>query len=386
MTFLAAGPLTLHAHVSGTEGAPPLVLLNPIGSDLRVWDEVVRELGSSFRTVQYDLRGQGLSDAPEGEYRLEDHVADLLALLDVLGLERVSLAGCSLGGLVAQAFALGHPGRVERLALLDTLPRVGTPEGWQERMEGVRAQGLPALAPTLIRRWFAPAFFETQPAAARGYTTLLARSPQAGYLGSCAALRDADLTDEVRHLRLPTLVLCGEHDVSTPPEECRKLAMRLGARFEAIEAAAHLPMVERPAEVARLLRDFLGEGTAATRYERGMAVRRRVLGDAHVDRATEAVTDLDRDFQSFITEYAWGGPWSRGHLDTRTRHLLTLAVLTALPREHELEMHVRATRNTGVTEDDLREVFLHVAVYAGVPVANRAFQIAKRVLSERNGP
>ena len=98
--------------------------------------------------------------------------------------------------------------------------------------------------------------------------------------------------------------------------------------------------------------------------------------------AHQGASDLDRDFQAFITEYAWGGPWSRGQLDTRTRHLITLAVLTALPREHELEMHIRATRNTGVTPDDLREVFMHVAVYAGVPVANRAYAIAKAVLGE----
>lgn len=386
MTFLPVGPLTLHVRASGAGAPPPLVLLNPIGSDLRVWDGVARELETSFHVIQYDLRGQGLSDAPGGEYRLEDHVTDLLGLLGALGLERASLAGCSLGGVIAQAFALAHPQRVERLALLDTLPQIGTPGSWQARIEQVEAGGLPALAPALIRRWFAPDFFAAQPAAAHGYTTLLARSPQAGYLGSCAALRDADLTGQIQTLRLPTLVLCGEHDISTPPDACRALADQMGARFELIRGAAHLPMVERPGEVARLLREFLTGESSPDRYEQGMAVRRRVLGDAHVDRASRNVTDLDRDFQTFITEYAWGGPWSRPGLDPRTRHLLTLAVLTALPREHELEMHIRATRNTGVTPEDLREVFLQVAVYAGVPVANRAFQIAKRVLAERSDP
>ncbi|TDE85257.1 3-oxoadipate enol-lactonase [Deinococcus sp. S9] len=386
MTFLDTGSLVLHLQSIGSEAASPLVFLNPIGSDLRVWDEVAGELRSSFRIIQYDLRGQGLSDVPGGEYSLEHHVADLLGLLDALGLEQVALVGCSLGGVIAQALALSHPARVARLVLLDTLPRIGTAESWQTRIAQVSAEGLPALAPTLIRRWFAPAFFQEQPTAAHGYTTLLARSPQDGYLGSCAALRDADLTAQLQTLRIPTLVLCGEHDISTPPDACRALADQISARFALIRGAAHLPMVERPHEVARLLRDFLGEKTATGRYDQGMAVRRRVLGDAHVDRANAAVTDLDGDFQTFITEYAWGGPWSRSGLDLRTRHLLTLAVLTALPREHELEMHVRATRNTGVTEDDLREVFLQVAVYAGVPVANRAFQIAKRVLSERNDP
>jgi 4-carboxymuconolactone decarboxylase len=120
-----------------------------------------------------------------------------------------------------------------------------------------------------------------------------------------------------------------------------------------------------------------------SRYERGMKVRRQVLGAAHVDRATAAATSFDADFQRYITESAWGAVWARPGLDHRTRHLLTLAILAALGREHELELHVRATRNTGVTPDDLKEVLLHVAVYAGVPAANSAFAAAKRVYAQQ---
>lgn len=117
-------------------------------------------------------------------------------------------------------------------------------------------------------------------------------------------------------------------------------------------------------------------------FQRGMKTRREVLGDRHVDRAMDNATPLDADFQHFITEMAWGGVWSRPGLDHRTRHMVTLAVLAALGRETELEMHIRATQNTGVTPDDLKEVFLHVAVYAGVPAANTAFAVAKRVYAE----
>ena len=118
------------------------------------------------------------------------------------------------------------------------------------------------------------------------------------------------------------------------------------------------------------------------RYERGMKVRRQVLGDAHVDRAVGNTTPFDQDFQRYITETAWGDVWARPGLDHRTRHLVTLAVLAALGREAEFEMHVRATRNTGVTPDDLKEVLMHVAVYAGVPAANSAFGAAKRVYAQ----
>lgn len=121
------------------------------------------------------------------------------------------------------------------------------------------------------------------------------------------------------------------------------------------------------------------------RYENGMRIRREVLGDAHVDRAEANKTGFDADFQRFITETAWGTVWSRAGLDRVTRHLLTIAMLAALGKENELAMHIRATRNTGVTPEQLNEVFHQVAIYAGVPAANSAFAIAKRVYAEWEG-
>jgi 4-carboxymuconolactone decarboxylase len=121
---------------------------------------------------------------------------------------------------------------------------------------------------------------------------------------------------------------------------------------------------------------------AESRFEQGMKVRRAVLGDAHVDRAEANKTDFDAAFQQFITEYAWGAVWSGGDIDRPTRHLLTIAILAALGREHELALHLRATQNTGVTPAQVKEVFHQVAVYAGVPAANTAFAIAKRVYAE----
>ena len=117
-------------------------------------------------------------------------------------------------------------------------------------------------------------------------------------------------------------------------------------------------------------------------FEQGMQVRRAVLGDAHVDRAEANQTAFDAAFQRFITETAWGSVWSRPGLDRRTRHLLTIAILAALGNQHEVAMHIRATRNTGVTMDEVREVFMQVAIYAGVPAANTAFAVAKSVYAE----
>jgi 4-carboxymuconolactone decarboxylase len=118
------------------------------------------------------------------------------------------------------------------------------------------------------------------------------------------------------------------------------------------------------------------------RFERGMKVRREVLGDAHVDRAEANKTGFDADFQQFITETAWGSIWSRPGLDRKSRHLVTIAMLAALGKENELAMHIRATENTGVTPDEVREVLLQVAIYAGIPAANAAFAIARKVYGE----
>ncbi len=118
------------------------------------------------------------------------------------------------------------------------------------------------------------------------------------------------------------------------------------------------------------------------RYSRGMAVRRSVLGDAHVDAAEKAATDLDRDFQNFITRYAWGEIWSREQLPRATRSMITIAVLVGLNREDELRMHLRAALKNGVKPEEIKEVLMHCAIYCGLPASNAAFKIAREVLSQ----
>lgn len=115
------------------------------------------------------------------------------------------------------------------------------------------------------------------------------------------------------------------------------------------------------------------------KYNRGMEIRRQVLGDAHVDRTEANKTDFDSDFQRFITEFAWGTAWAGNGIDQRTRHLVTIALLAGLGKEHELQLHLRATKNTGITPDEVKEILHQVAIYAGVPAANTAFKIAKMV-------
>lgn len=120
-----------------------------------------------------------------------------------------------------------------------------------------------------------------------------------------------------------------------------------------------------------------------SKFDDGMKVRREVLGDVHVDRSIKNASNFDLGFQEYITETVWGSIWTRDGLERSTRHMVTIAILAALGREHELELHLRASINTGVTPEQLREVFMHVAGYAGVPAANTAFALAKRILTEQ---
>jgi 3-oxoadipate enol-lactonase/4-carboxymuconolactone decarboxylase len=175
----------------------------------------------------------------------------------------------------------------------------------------------------------------------------------------------------------------GEADIATPPAMAEAVAAAIpGSRLVRIPEAAHIPTFETAAPVTRVIEEHLSrllhpEGSGA-----GLALRRAVLGEAHVAGAAEAITPLDAPFQEWITENVWGGVWTRPGLDRRTRSMLTLAMMAALGRHEEFELHVHATRNTGVTEEELSEILLQVGAYAGVPAANSALKIAKRVLKD----
>ena len=141
--------------------------------------------------------------------------------------------------------------------------------------------------------------------------------------------------------------------------------------------------------MAALIQDHLPPTASASRSPNGttagLAVRREVLGDAHVDRATAAATDLTRDFQEFITDFAWGGIWTRPGLDRRSRSLITLTALVARGHHEELALHLRAAKRNGLTDDEIKELLMQTAIYCGVPDANTAFRIAQGVLAEHEG-
>ncbi len=256
--FTRVNDLTLHYQLEGNPAGRMLICLNSLGCSLVMWDELVRLLGGAYRFLRYDLRGQGFSDGAPSTGRLQDYTQDLALLLDALGLRDGILIGNSFGGMIAMDFALRYPEKARALALLDTAPKIGTAEFWEERMHAVREFGLGVMSETILRRWFCPGFRNERPAEYQGYHNMLARASQAGYLAACEALRDADLSERIQEIRLPVLAVCGAEDLVVTAEATRNWAARIAkARLEIIPGAAHLPGVEQPERVAAALDQFL---------------------------------------------------------------------------------------------------------------------------------
>ena len=249
--FAALGGLTVHYADSGSHDAPPLVFANSLGTDLRIWDRVLALLQGRFRTIRYDLRGHGLSDAPPGPYDLPTLVDDLAGLLDFLQVRGATVCGLSVGGLIAQGLYHSRPDLVAALMLCDTGARIGDDAMWDQRMAAIAAGDIDALAEPILERWFSASLLASQPVEVQGWRNMLVRTPRTGYLGTCAALRSSDLTAATRDIKVPTLCLCGDQDGATPPQLVRALAdMIPGAKFELIDQAGHLPCIEQPAAFA----------------------------------------------------------------------------------------------------------------------------------------
>lgn len=393
MSFATVQNRLVHYQYADHGRPPTLVFINSLGTDLRIWDGVVDQLGTSVNTLRYDKRGHGLSEETPPDAvetgTMDAFTDDLIGLLDALGIERCIPVGLSVGGRIALRLADRQPQRVEKLILCDTGHIIGTGQSWNERIETVRTKGLAWLAPPILERWFPANFRQEQAAQVGVFERMIAACAPADYIRTCEAIRDADLTDEAGRVAVPTLCVVGSEDVATPPELVQRLSgLIAGSQFRVLDGSGHIPCVDNPAELTKLISDWgLGTGDFAGDsksdiYNLGMATRRAVLGDWHVDRAEANKTDFDADFQQYITETAWGRIWSRPGLTHRERSLVTIALLAALGHDDELSMHLRATRNTGATSDDVKEVLLHTAVYAGVPVTNGAMKLAKAIFSE----
>ncbi len=258
--FATIHDVTLHYQTNGRADNPALVFINSLGSDLRIWDGVVAHLADRFFVIRADKRGHGLSDCPPGPYTISQMAADVIGLLDYLGVATAVPVGISIGGLISLELTSRYPARFPRLVLCDTGAVIGTAVMWNERIAGLKADGFTHLGATIVARWLSPAFAAAQPAAYQGYSNMLTRTPLPGYIAACEAIRDADLRPAAQAITAPALVLCGAEDMATPPDLGRDLAGMLGnGRLHLIPHAAHLPCIEQPEMMAALINEFLME-------------------------------------------------------------------------------------------------------------------------------
>jgi 3-oxoadipate enol-lactonase len=260
--FANINGLTVHYKLDLKSGVP-VVFINSLGSDWRIWDDVAATLQCS--SLRYDKRGHGLSDAPTGPYSIADHANDLHGLLDHLNLERVVIIGISVGGQIALEFTSCSPERVAGAVFCDTGMKIGNTDLWNTRIGTVRDHGLKHISEAVMHRWFGPDFRRDHAATVHGYQNMLERQPSVGYIATCEALRESDLhqaAQNVRDARVKTLVICGKDDQSTPVALSRELAQTLETKLELIENAGHLPCIEQAAAFAKILNTFLEEVNA----------------------------------------------------------------------------------------------------------------------------
>lgn len=375
-----------------------LVLLPSLGTTTELWDAALPPLRAAlpgFRILRVDLPGHGASPAAREPFTMGELAEGVLRLVDELGGGRFHVAGVSLGGSVAIELAASAPERVQSLTAFASGARIGEPSGWADRAAAVRASGTASLVVGSASRWFAPDYLAANPDGPGGRALkLLVEVDDESYARCCEALGSFDRRATAGSITAPSLFVGGGHDGVTTTAAMRELASSVpGARFAEIADAAHLPPLERPAESAALLAGHIAgasQAAAASAVQaqpadpatRGMAVRRAVLGDAHVDAANAAITPETAVFQDFITRYAWGEVWDREELSRRERSIATLASLVTGGHEAETRMHVRAALRNGLSRGEIAEVMLHTALYAGLPAANTALGIARGVFAE----
>ncbi|WP_298973724.1 3-oxoadipate enol-lactonase [uncultured Roseobacter sp.] len=258
MKLLDLGDVRLHYRVDGPDDGPPVVFVNSLGTDLRLWDPILPHLPDGLRIIRFDKRGHGLSTCPPSPYTMGALVTDTERLLDHLGVRDCVFVGLSIGGMIAQGLAVKRLDMIRAMVLSNTAAKIGNPELWAERIEGVQQGGIESLADAVMERWFSKSFQDKPDLEL--WRNMLTRQEDEGYMGCSAAISGTDFYTTTASLRLPTLGIAGAEDGSTPPDLVRETTDLIpGSQFHVIRKAGHLPCVEQPEEYAAVLTRFLKE-------------------------------------------------------------------------------------------------------------------------------
>ncbi len=391
-------PAITAARLSGSarRSELPLLVVGPsLGtSATTLWGACAAHLTDAFDVLAWDLPGHGHNrSVPDEPFTMAELGSGVLRVVDDVLAERGDVggafdyAGDSVGGCVGLQLLLdvARPGARSRAALHRCPHRHGRDVERADRHCHRRRAPQP-WSPRRLRAGSRRASSSVNPSA-RLLCCSLSRTPRTwGTPGSARLWRTSTSGRRLAEVVTPVLAVAGSADVAAPPELVRALAEGVrDGRYVELDGVAHLAPAETPERVAGLLREhLLGEMPAehSEAYDAGLRVRREVLGDAHVDRAVAGTTDLTREFQELLTEYAWGSIWTRPGLDRRSRSLIALTALVARGHHEELALHLRAARTNGLSIEEIKELLLQTAVYCGVPDANAAFRIAQQVLEE----
>ncbi len=260
MRFANINDIILHYKWINHNNDRTFLFINSLGTDFRIWDEVVEGLKNYGNILRFDKRGHGLSEVAVTTNGLQDYMKDVVGLWQHLSIEKCTVVGLSVGGMIAQLLAYHYPQKVDKIILCDTRHRIGNAESWNERIAAVKEDGLQSISNGVMQRWFSENFRTEQPDKVAGYKNMLERTPTLGYIQTCEAIRDADLTEIVKQIKVAALCIVGSEDKSTTPEEVRNLADLIeGSRYKVIQGSGHIPCVDNPEVLSNLIIDFINE-------------------------------------------------------------------------------------------------------------------------------
>jgi 3-oxoadipate enol-lactonase len=257
MSYLNHDGARLYYELEGRDDAPLLVLSNSLGTTLDMWAPQMPALLRQFRVLRHDARGHGRSEVTPGPYTIAQLGGDVLALMDHLGIARAHFCGLSMGGMIGMWLGAHHAGRLDRLVLCNTAAKIGSPDTWNPRIAKVEAEGMASIVDLVLERWFTAGFRQRAPQQVAVVRDMLLNTAPAGYSANCAAVRDMDQRDEIASIEVPTLVIAGAHDGSTPAADGRAVADAIpGARYVELDAA-HLSNWEQSEQFTQALLGFL---------------------------------------------------------------------------------------------------------------------------------
>lgn len=234
-----------------------ILFSNSLGTDLTMWDKQIELLGQEFNILRYDTHGHGKSEVTEGEYSIEMLGNDVLDLLDSLNIEKVNFCGLSIGGLTGQWLGIHAPERLNKLIICNTAVKIGNKEGWNTRIETVQKNGLNSIVSGTQERWFTPEFVSENKAEVDAVLATFLQTPVLGYISCCAAVRDADFTDEVSKISVPTLIISGTEDLVTTVKDGDFLMEKIPNSILAAFKTAHISNIEKADDFTKLLIEFI---------------------------------------------------------------------------------------------------------------------------------